>query len=280
MSLGRIVTATVGLAVTVFLALPLVYAVWVSFSPDSFLTPPVERWSLRWYAAFLTDRRWTAALVRGLAIGLVAALIAVAAGVPLAFAIARHRFRGRRAIAAAVLLPLSVPAAVLGMGLLPVMHATGLWGQPLGTALVHGLLGLPVIYLIARRHLDGVNPHLEAAARGLGATPWQTARRITLPLLRPAVTTGAAAAFALSLNEAMVSLFLATPTTETLPALAWAQLRYSPSPLVAVASCVSVAVGATVALAVTHRWTRRNGVERTAPSTVAGSPCESIRETL
>ncbi|MFO0929459.1 MAG: hypothetical protein U0736_20920 [Gemmataceae bacterium] len=67
---------------------------------------------------------------------------------------------------------------------------------------------------------------------------------------------GAAAAFAISLNEATVTLFLATPTTETMPAVAWAQLRYSPSPLVAVASCVSVAVGGIVAAVVAAAWSR------------------------
>jgi ABC-type spermidine/putrescine transport system permease subunit II len=80
------------------------------------------------------------------------------------------------------------------------------------------------------------------AARGLGATPGQAARLITLPLALPAILAGVTAAFVGSLNEAMVTLFLATPTTETLPAVVWPQLRYAASPLVAVASCVSVAI--------------------------------------
>jgi ABC-type spermidine/putrescine transport system permease subunit II len=66
--------------------------------------------------------------------------------------------------------------------------------------------------------------------------------RVALPLLRPALLAGAAAAFAVSLNESMLTVFLATPSTETLPAVVWPELRYSPSPLVAVASCVSVGV--------------------------------------
>jgi ABC-type spermidine/putrescine transport system permease subunit II len=72
---------------------------------------------------------------------------------------------------------------------------------------------------------------------------------VTLPLARPALLAGAAAAFAVSLNEALLTLFLATPSTETLPAVVWPQLRYSPSPLVAVASCASAAVALAVAYA-------------------------------
>jgi ABC-type spermidine/putrescine transport system permease subunit II len=124
--------------------------------------------------------------------------------------------------------------------------------------LVHGLVGLPVVYLIARNHFEQTSTDLEAAARGLGASPVQVAFRVTLPLLRPALLAGAAAAFAVSLGESMLTLFLATPTTETLPAVVWPELRYSPSPLVAVASCVSVAVALIIglALALVHRAER------------------------
>jgi ABC-type spermidine/putrescine transport system permease subunit II len=110
-----------------------------------------------------------------------------------------------------------------------------------GLALAHGLVGLPVVYLIMRAHLEQTDPLLEDAARGLGASPGQTAVRVTLPLLLPAVLAGATAAFVVSLNESLLTLFLATPQTETLPAVVWPQLRYAASPLVAVASCVSVA---------------------------------------
>jgi ABC-type spermidine/putrescine transport system permease subunit II len=236
------------------LLLPLLFAVHVSFSPDSFLTPPTGEWSLRWYRAFLADHRWTAALARSFLVGAASACVAVIAGAPLAFAIARHRFRGRGGLTVVGLLPACVPPAALGMGLLPLLYAIGLWGNLAGLVLVHGLVGLPIVYLIARNHFDQLSPDLEAAARGLGASAWQGMVRVTLPLMRPALTAGAAAAFALSLNESMIALFLATPATETLPAVVWPQLRYSPSPLVAVASCISVAVaGVAIAIAVAGR---------------------------
>jgi ABC-type spermidine/putrescine transport system permease subunit II len=136
------------------------------------------------------------------------------------------------------------------MGLLPLVYAAGLWGNLASLVLVHGLVGLPMVYLIVRNHLEQTSPDLETAARGLGASPRQVALRVTLPLLWPALLVGAAAAFAVSLNESMLTLFLATPTTETLPAVVWPQLRYSPSPLVAVASCASVAVACAVIAAV------------------------------
>jgi putative spermidine/putrescine transport system permease protein len=234
---------------------PVGYAAWLSFSPGSFLTPPTRDWSLRWYAAFLDDPRWLAALGRSAGVAAGAAGIAVLAGVPLAIAVARHHFRGRTLAASIAVLPACVPPAALGVGLLPVLYAAGLWGHPLGLLLAHGLLGLPVVFLIAKSKLTQLDPALEAAAHGLGASAWQTARRVTLPLVRPAVLAGGAAAVVVSLNEGLVTIFLATPDTETLPAVVWPQLRYAASPLVAVASVVGTLAAAAGAVAA-GRWVR------------------------
>ncbi|MFM7148965.1 MAG: ABC transporter permease, partial [Gemmataceae bacterium] len=191
------------------LTMPVVYTFWVSFSPGSFLSPPVGEWSLRWYRAFVDDGRWSSALFRSLVIGVASAGVALFAGVPLAFALGRHRFLGSKVLAGAVLLPACVPPAALGMGMLPLLYMVNLWGNPVGLVLAHGLLSLPFTYLVAQTQLGQINPDLELAARGLGAGPWQTTLRVTLPLLRPALLAGSAAAFALSLNESMLALFLA-----------------------------------------------------------------------
>jgi ABC-type spermidine/putrescine transport system permease subunit II len=233
-----------GLLAGAALLAPLAFAVRVSFSPDSFLTVAPGEWSLRWYETFYADRRWTAAAGQSLVVATLAAGVAVLAGTPLAFAVARYQFRGRPLLAAGAILPACAPPAVLGMGLLPLFYAARLWGTTGGLVLAHALLGLPVVYLVARAHLEQVGTDLEAAARGLGASPWQAARRVTLPLVRPAVLAGAAAAFVTSLNETLLTIFLATPDTETLPAVVWPQLRYAASPLVAVASGLSAAAAA------------------------------------
>jgi ABC-type spermidine/putrescine transport system permease subunit II len=256
MTASRITGLALGwLAVFCMLA-PLLFSVWLSFSPDSFLTPPTGEWSGRWYVAFAADRRWVRAVERSLVVATLAAGVALVAGTPLAYAVARYRFAGRRVLLGGILLPACMPPAVLGMGLLPLLYVTRLWGHPAGLVLAHGLLGLPVVFLIVRTHFDQASPDLQAAARGLGASPAQVAWRITLPLARPAALAGAAAAFVGSLNEAMLALFLTTPAAETLPAVVWPHLRYAASPLVAVASCVSVALTlvGVACLAVLYRY--------------------------
>jgi ABC-type spermidine/putrescine transport system permease subunit II len=142
------------------------------------------------------------------------------------------------------MLPLVAPPLLVAIGLLPVVQRLGLWGSSTSLALAHALYGMPMVCWLTRVALLGVNLDVENAARGLGARSWQVVYRITLPLIGPSVLAGAVMAFVLSLNEFILSLFLATPDTETLPRVLWPNLRYTLSPLVAVASSVMTVVTA------------------------------------
>ncbi|MEO2091820.1 MAG: ABC transporter permease subunit [Gemmataceae bacterium] len=237
-------SSALGWLVLLGLLAPILHSAWVSFSPDSFLTPPTGEWSLRWYRRFAEDPRWSTAVGRSLLVAAAAAGVSVAAAVPSAYAVKRARWRGRGILLIALLLPAAIPPAALGMGILPLLHRAGLWGHPLGLILVHATLGLPVAFLIVRTHLTDRLAELEAAARGLGANGWQVAQRVSLPLLRPALMAAGVAVFVLSVNEAFVTLFLATPNTETVPAVTWPELRHSPTPVLAVASAMTAGLGA------------------------------------
>jgi ABC-type spermidine/putrescine transport system permease subunit II len=234
----RLLVRLAGWLALLVLLVPLVYAMWVSFAPGELLAPPTTRWSLRWYRRFFSDPRWIDSLINSLHVAALSTVVSLLSGGGLALAVTRYHFRGRRLLSRAVLLPLFVPAVVLGMGLLPLAHVTGLWGSPLSLALAHALNSLPVVFLVLRSALDEVSPDLELAARGLGAGTWRTFARVTIPLVGPAVKAGAVMALLLSLNEFTLALFLATPEIETLPRVIWPELRYNLSPLVAAASCV------------------------------------------
>ena len=230
------------------LVLPLVYAVWISFSPGELLEPPTGDWSLRWYRAFFAAPAWTRGLLNSLLIATMSAAGATLTAAGAALSLARFRFRGCRILPVLLLLPLFVPHVVLGMGLLPVMQTAGLWGTRLSLALAHSLVGLPVAFLILRSALEQIDPELERAARGLGAGPATAFIRITLPLWLPALALAGLVAFILSLNEFLIALFLCTPDVETLPKVIWPNLRYTLSPLAAAAASITVLI-TTAALA-------------------------------
>ncbi len=238
---------------------PLVYAVWISFSPGELLEPPTGAWSVRWYRQFFASPQWTAALRNSFEIAVLAVGGALVAGTAAALAVTRYHFRGREAFNLMIILPLFVPTVVLGMGLLPFMRALGLWGSNFSIAVAHSLWSLPVVFLVMRGALEGVDPDLERAARGLGAGPMRTFIRVTLPLVAPSLAAAAVMAFVLSLNEFVMALFLGTPETETLPKVIWPNLRYTLSPLVAAASGISMALTLAGLLGISRLtlWKRR-----------------------
>lgn len=200
-TLSRAPFAALSLVVVAALLWPLIYALWISFTPLEILQPPRTDWSLRWYREFFAQRRWMDGLSNSLLIGAMASGLSVICGTSVAVAIVRHRFRGRRFLQGAVMLPLFIPAIILGMALLPMMRTLDLWGTHLSIAAAHSLWGLPLVFLAVRGALENADVNTEQAARGLGASAAQTFRLITLPIVAPGVAVGAMMAFIISLNE-------------------------------------------------------------------------------
>jgi putative spermidine/putrescine transport system permease protein len=235
---GRVFAALVLMAMLA----PFAVAVWMSFAPGELLEAPTAEWSLRWYREFLFSPKWTQALAATGVVSLLSVAGSLVGGLGLAVAVARYHFRGRRVLSGAVLLPMFVPATVLAMGLLPLVLALDLWETPAALAVAHCLVSLPVVFLLLRSALAGIDPDLERAARGLGAGSWRTFRRVTLPLILPVVLAGAMVAFILSANEFTLALFLSSPRFRTLPAALWPEARYKETPILAAASCLTVVV--------------------------------------
>jgi putative spermidine/putrescine transport system permease protein len=228
------------LAIPVFvlLLMPLVLSILVSFTPSRYLELPRGEWTLEWYRQFFEGRVWMEAMTNSLIIAALAAAISIPTAMATAVGLWRARFRWRSAWQSALMLPMILPNVALAAGMLAAVRLTPLWGTHAGLALAHSVLAIPVAYLVLAASLKQVDPNLEAAARGLGASSWQVFRFVTLPLILPAVLAAILFAFIISLNEITLTLFLATRDTETLPRVIWPNLRFAITPLVAAASVV------------------------------------------
>lgn len=235
-NLGRVF----GVCALLVLVAPFACAVWMSFAPGELLEPPTGEWSLRWYREFFRTAKWTRAMTTSAEVAAMSVAGSLLGGLGLAVAVTRFHFRGRLLLSGAVLLPMFVPAVVLAMGLLPLVMLAGVQGKPWALAAAHSLVSLPVVSLLLRGALEQADPELERAARGLGAGPWTAFRRVTLPLVAPAVVAGAVIAFILSANEFAFAVFLSTPRVRTLPAALWPEARDKETPLLAAASCLTV----------------------------------------
>lgn len=228
--------------VVALLLAPLLFTILVSFTPSRYLELPRDEWTLQWYRQFFAGPGWVQALGNSVVIAGLTAGLSVTTALATAMALVRRHFRWKGVWEGALLLPMMLPGVALAVGMLAVVRLTFLWGTHLSLALAHSVLAIPVAYLVLRASLKQVDPNLEAAARGLGASAWQVFRLVTLPLVTPAVLAATLFALVISLNEITLTLFLATRYSETLPRVIWPNLRFAITPLVAAASVILLAL--------------------------------------
>lgn len=194
-------------------------------------------WSLRWFRALAANERLLEAAWLSLRIALAAATLATLAGGLLGWVLARHgRFRGRALFGALAGAPLVLPEVVSGIALLLVVVACQvLTGWPAqrgaGTVLLaHAALGAAYAAVVVQGRVAALDPRLEEAAIGLGASPIAAFRTVTLPLLAPGLAAAWLLAFVLSLDDVVLASFVSGPGGTTLPVWLFSQLRLGMTP--------------------------------------------------
>jgi len=190
------------------------------------------------------------AMVASLMIAGGAAMTAAVTGVPAAYALIRFRFPGRLAVEQYLGLPLIFPSVVLGISLLVIVTLLPFNLGMVQIIIAHSLIGLPFMIRNCMAALDGVDPHLEEAARTLGAS-WLTAfADITFPLMRSGVASGILLVFIISYNEFTLSYFLYTVDVFPLPIWLFQQSNTSFSPAVFAVSSLIILVNVMVVFVV------------------------------
>ncbi|MCB4767128.1 ABC transporter permease [Ancylobacter sp. Lp-2] len=232
--------------VLVYLVLPTLVIVPLSFSSDTFLKFPPSGFSTRWYESFAASADYHFAILNSLKIGVPAALVATVFGVMAALAVVRGAMPFRRTLAALVIAPLILPQIVLAIGLFPLMAKVGLVGTYPGIVLAHAVVTMPLVFITVSAALRNYAPTFELAAMTLGAGPWRTFLYVTFPMIRPGVIVGFIFALTFSFDELILAMFLTSPTTRTVPRLLWEQLNFQMTPVIAAATVVML--GATIAL--------------------------------
>jgi spermidine/putrescine transport system permease protein len=171
------------------------------------------------------------AVVLSLEIALLSSLIATALGTLIALALVRYNFRGRGTTNLWIFLPMSTPEIVLGASLLALflnLHfATGF-----ATILIaHIMFNISFVVVTVKARLVGFDVHLEEAAMDLGADPWTTFRKVTLPLIAPGILAGGLLAFALSVDDFVITYFN-SGSEVTFPLFVWGAARVGAPPQV------------------------------------------------
>jgi putative spermidine/putrescine transport system permease protein len=240
----RLTFGAVVVAVLLFMALPILIIVILSFSSASYLTFPPPALGVRWYRAYLGSDEWLDATALSLVVAVAVVILATLLGTLAALGLARLPVVLRNLAGALILSPLIVPVIVVAIGIYYAYARFGLVGSPIGLVLGHTCLAVPFVVTSVGASLAGFDRRLEQAALSLGATPWGTFRQVTLPLIRPGVLVGALFAFITSFDELVVSLYLSGSGAVTLPRRMWDDLRFQIDPTIAAVSTLTIVLTA------------------------------------
>jgi ABC-type spermidine/putrescine transport system permease subunit II len=243
---AQLSVAVIGAA---FLLLPLLIIFPMAFSDARYLTFPPPGYSLALYRNLFSSDVWLSAIAMSFQVAVAAALVAVALGVPAAYAIVRFGFLGRQLLYALLLTPLVVPVIIIALSLFLTFAPIGLTGNPWALALGHSLLGIPFVVVMTTSVLRDFDINLERAAQSLGASGLRTFAHVTFPGIRAGVLLGAFSAFAISFDEVVLAIFIGGRTANTLPRQIWGGITTSLDPVIPAVSAlliVAVFVGFTI----------------------------------
>jgi putative spermidine/putrescine transport system permease protein len=217
----------------VFLIAPTVIVIIMSFSTLSSLRFPPPDLGLRWYRNFWASPEWTTATWTSVKVAILATATATVLGTLTALGLMRGRFPLKSWVTGIVLSPMIVPIVIIAVGTYIVFVDWRLQGTLFGFVVAHACLGFPLVVVNVSASLQTLDRNLEMAAQNLGAGPFRTFTKITLPLIMPGVVAGALFAFIESWDEVVVSAFLASPFMRTLPVVMWTVVRSQIDPTIA-----------------------------------------------
>lgn len=254
----RILKPLFAVAAILFLIAPLLAILPLAFTSSVILTYPIPSWSLRWLEELFTADSWRRAIINSLIIASGTTLLAVILGTLAALGLRNRRLFFKGTIRTLFLLPMVVPAVVLGVGMQVLLARFGLTNSYIGVIIAHTVVAVPFVVVSVSGALAGIDERVELAAESLGASPTTVFRRVTLPLAMPGVLSGAVLAFATSLDEVVLTLFVAGPNQRTLAREMFSSIRENISPAIAAAAFLFITATLLAgALAMTFRHMRK-----------------------
>lgn len=238
---AAVVFGALVLSALAYLVLPVLIAMAMSFDARDYLGRfPPSQFSLQWYREFFSDPYYVNALRNSVVLAMASALASTAIGVAAAILLDRFRFPGHTALSVFFLSPLIVPHVILGFALLIFFSMIGLFDGFARLLGGHVIITLPYTIRTTLASLVGIRKSLGEAALSLGATEWRAFWSVTFPLAKTGIVAGAIFAFAISIEDLSVSLFLVDPFSTTLPAALLTSMRVRFNLTIAAASGVMI----------------------------------------
>jgi spermidine/putrescine transport system permease protein len=244
--------------VIVWLALPIFVMIAFGFNnPKGRYNQTWDGFTFKWYGKLFEIPELTSALVTSLVIAVVATVLSTALGTGIGYALGRYRFRGSGTLNLIMFATISSPELVMGASLLSFFVSLGVGLGTVTITIAHVMFSLSFVAIVVRARVLTLDRSIEEAAADLGATAWTTFWKVTFPIILPAVFSGVLLAFALSIDDFVVTNFTAG-TTVTFPLWIWGSTRVGLPPQVNVMGTLIFVFGLLIAVALSLGSRRRS----------------------
>jgi putative spermidine/putrescine transport system permease protein len=224
------------LLVYAFLLLPSLIVIPVSFGTQHEIKFPPREFSLELYALFFSTPAWTDPLIQSAKIAALTTVLALITAVPAAYGIVRHDFPGKKFITVLMMSPLVIPAIVMALGLYLYFSYLRVTGTTLALVLGHTIYVTPFVIVMVAAGVQKLDPNLEFGATLMGAGRYRMFATVVLPQLVPSILAGGLFAFLISFDEVVISWFLVSAKTTTLPVKMYSAIQWEISPVIAAVS--------------------------------------------
>ena len=228
--------------IMIFLVLPTVIVIPMSFSDSQYLEFPPREWSLRWYEHYLGSNAWMQATETSFKAGFLTMLVATPIGTMAAYGLYASSFRLAGIVFMILVTPIIVPVILIAIGAFYVYVQLGMVNTLSGLVLAHSILALPLVLVIVSSALKGYDLNQEKVARSLGANRLKAFFLVTLPQIRFAVITSALLAFLTSFDEVIIAMFVSGAENSTLTRNMFNALRDQIDPTIAAISTIMIVV--------------------------------------
>lgn len=244
-NLQRLWLYVFGAAALIFLVVPSLIVIPMSFSASQYLEFPPREFSLRWYQNYFGSDEWMRATFVSVRAALLTSFFATVFGTMAAYGIRVGSARLKTPLSGLFVLPMAVPSILIAIGSLFVFAPLGLVNTTQGLVIAHTMLALPFVVIVVTSGLSSYDMNQEMVARSLGATRVKAFFTVTLPQIKFSVLTSALFAFYVSFDEVIVALFISSGTDATLNRRMFNALRDQLDPTIAaISTClVGISIG-------------------------------------
>lgn len=254
--------------VILYTLIPIIVMIIFSFNqtPNGRVTFHWYGSTTQWYRHIFQISDLTTALVHSIEVACASTLISILIGVPMAMALARHRFLGRTAVESVVFVDIAAPSVVVGASLLALFLTLNVTRGLATIMIAHVAFNVAFVVVVVRARLVGLDRSIERAAADLGAGPSTTFRRVLLPLMFPGIIAAALLCFAMSIDDFIITQFVAGQTL-TFPLWVYGAVKVGIPPQVFAMGTLIFLLGAV--LAIGNVFLQRRAEKATAPIQVA-----------